>query len=202
MSVRKRTWKNGKGEQKEAWIVDYTDQSGERHIKTFQRKKEADAYEATATVEVREGVHVADSVSITVEKAGKLWIATAENAGLERTTLDQYRQHLTYHINPFLGRTLLSRLTTPAVRTFEDRRYGERSVRLIKQFHDLGALTEETSGMTTTDSCRDMIGNEQALSEAGLAPKKVEAFGVGQRRGYKSALHVAEIALKAGATSK
>ena len=44
MSVRKREWTTRKGEAKEAWIVDYTDQEGERHIKTFKRKKEADAY--------------------------------------------------------------------------------------------------------------------------------------------------------------
>ncbi len=29
MSVRKRTWKNAKGKQKECWIVDYVDQHGE-----------------------------------------------------------------------------------------------------------------------------------------------------------------------------
>ena len=39
MSVRKRTWATSKGEQKEAWIVDYTDQNGERHIETFARKR-------------------------------------------------------------------------------------------------------------------------------------------------------------------
>jgi hypothetical protein len=46
MSVRKRTWTTSTGEKKEAWIVDYTDKAG-RHIKTFYRKKAADAYEAT-----------------------------------------------------------------------------------------------------------------------------------------------------------
>ena len=28
------------GEIKEAWIVDYTDQDGDRHIETFKRKKQ------------------------------------------------------------------------------------------------------------------------------------------------------------------
>ena len=32
--VRKRTWRNSKGEQT-AWIADYFDQAGKRHIKTF-----------------------------------------------------------------------------------------------------------------------------------------------------------------------
>jgi hypothetical protein len=31
MSVRKRKWTTSKGEAKEAWIVDYVDQQGERH---------------------------------------------------------------------------------------------------------------------------------------------------------------------------
>ena len=32
-------------EEEEAWIVDYTDGEGARHIRTFARKKDADAYE-------------------------------------------------------------------------------------------------------------------------------------------------------------
>ena len=59
VSVRKRVWKTSKGEQKEAWIVDYTDQAGERHIQTFQREREADEYHATVRVDVRQGVHTA-----------------------------------------------------------------------------------------------------------------------------------------------
>ena len=39
MSVRKRTWTTSKGEQKEAWIVDYIDQDGERHIQTFSARR-------------------------------------------------------------------------------------------------------------------------------------------------------------------
>ena len=50
MSVRKRTWTTRLGEAKEAWIVDYADQNGERHIQTFSRKKDADAYHATVRV--------------------------------------------------------------------------------------------------------------------------------------------------------
>lgn len=39
MSVRKRTWKTAKGETKEAWVVDYADQTGKRRLRTFGRKK-------------------------------------------------------------------------------------------------------------------------------------------------------------------
>jgi hypothetical protein len=33
MSVRKRTWKTAKGVAQTAWIVDYTDREGDRHIR-------------------------------------------------------------------------------------------------------------------------------------------------------------------------
>ena len=68
MSVRKRTWTTRLGEKKEAWIVDYTDQAGERHIQTYNRKKEADEYHSTVRVNVRHGTHVAPSDSATLAR--------------------------------------------------------------------------------------------------------------------------------------
>ncbi len=121
MSIRKRKWTTSKGERKEAWVVDYVDQAGKRHLKTFEKKKDADAFQAGAKVEVREGVHTAHSQSRTVAEAGDLWLATCRKHGLERTTLDQYRQHLELHIKPYLGRLKLSQLTAPLVRDFEDK---------------------------------------------------------------------------------
>ncbi len=123
-SVRKREWTSPKGEAKSAWVVDYLDRSGKRRLKTFTRKKEADAYVATAVVEVRSGIHTPDSQSITVADATKLWLASC--GALERTTVDSYRNHVELHINPYLGRTKLSQITGPAVREFEEKlRKGE-----------------------------------------------------------------------------
>ena len=121
MSVRKRAWTTSKGEQKEAWVVDYVDQTGKRRLKTFSKKKVADNFAATANVEIRAGVHTADSASVTIRGAGKLWLETCENAGLERTTIDAYRQHLRLHIEPYLGNMKLSQLSAPMVREFMDR---------------------------------------------------------------------------------
>ena len=64
-SIRKRTWKSG-DEVKTAWVADYSDQSGKRHLKTFERKKDADAFLVAARGEVQRGTHTADSGSITV----------------------------------------------------------------------------------------------------------------------------------------
>ena len=142
MSVRKRTWKGPDGEPREAWVVDYADQAGDRHIKTFPRKREADAFHATVGVAVREGTHTADSKSVSVAHAAALWLKSCENAGLERTTLDSYRQHVARHINPIIGELRLSRLTMPMVRAFEDQLLEQgRSTAMVRKVRcSLGAL--------------------------------------------------------------
>lgn len=134
MSVRKRTWTTPKGERKEGWQADYVDAKGKRRRKMFARKKDADAFLLTARTEVREGVHVADADTVTVEEAGKLWIKSGDAAGLERTTMDQRRQHLDLHIKPFLGDVKLNKLTVPGVRDFQDKlREGGRSPAMVKR---------------------------------------------------------------------
>ena len=96
-------------------------EGGRRRLKTFAKKKDATAFAAKASVEVRAGVHTADSASIAIAEAGKLWIETGEQNGLERATLDAYRQHLRLHIEPYLGALKLSQLSAPMVREFEDK---------------------------------------------------------------------------------
>jgi integrase len=120
MSIRKRTWKNAKGEAKEAWIADYVDQVGKRHIKTFDRKKDADSFHARANVEVQQGTHTAASASVTIATAGQTWLQTCRANGLELSTIDAYEQHLRLHIVPFIGRVRLSELSAPMIRKFED----------------------------------------------------------------------------------
>jgi integrase len=60
-------------ERKEAWIVDYTDGQGDRHIETFERKKDADVRHAAVTVEVERGIHTAKGRSITLAAAAEDW---------------------------------------------------------------------------------------------------------------------------------
>src|SRR5215813_10088838 len=126
MSIRKRTWTTD-GETKEAWVVDYVDAGGKRRLKTFRRKREADAYHATVAIELREGIHTADQASITVAEAGRHWLQAGEDAGLERASLERDRRHLELHIIPTLGTKRLSQLTAPAVRAFEDTLRKDRS---------------------------------------------------------------------------
>jgi integrase len=118
MSVRKRAWTTSKDEDKEAWVVDYVDQTGKRRLKTFAKKKAADNFLATVNVQIRAGNHTADSASVTIREAGRLWLETCDKAGLERSTLAAYRQHLKFHIEPYLGNVKLSQLSAPMVREF------------------------------------------------------------------------------------
>jgi len=119
-TVRKRTWRNSKGEQT-AWVADYFDQHGSRRIKTFAKKKEADAFLVTTQGEVARGVHTPESASITVAEACEIWIERGELEKLERTTLKQYRSHADLHIKPSrIGREKLARLSTPTIEAFRD----------------------------------------------------------------------------------
>jgi integrase len=165
MSVRKREWETPKGEKKTAWVVDYTDTTGKRRLKTFRLKKEADVFSATASVEVREGVHVADSASVTVEKAGALWITSGESAGLERSTINQRKSHLEHHIVPLIGQTLLSKLTVPAVRDFEDtmRKEGRSPAMVKKVLTSLGSILADAGerGLAMRNPVRDIKGSRK-----------------------------------------
>jgi integrase len=140
MSVRKRTWTTRKGGTKEAWVVDYADQRGQRHIKTFERKKEADAYAASVRVDIRAGMQT--SSKATVAHAGKHWIDSCKAYGLEASTLESYQQHLDDHIVPYLGTVKLSQLTVPVIRNFMDRlRADGRSPAMVKRVvSDLGSI--------------------------------------------------------------
>lgn len=119
MSIRKRCWTTAKGEQKEAWVVDYVDQAKKRRLKTFGKKRDATAFEAKATVEIGQGVHTPESASPTVSEAAAAWLADCVD--LERATLAQYRQHANLHIKPYLGEVKLARLSTPMVCDFRDK---------------------------------------------------------------------------------
>src|SRR5262245_41548931 len=121
-----------------AWIVDYRDQRGRRHIKTFAQRRNADAFHSKVAVDVSTGIHTPDRDSITVAAAGELWVRDRDAAGLERTTLVNYRNYLDRHLVPAIGTAKLSQLTVPAARAFEDRLRAKHSPTLVRAI--IGAL--------------------------------------------------------------
>ena len=162
-SVRKRAWVTSKGVEKTAWVVDYT-HKGKQHIKTFPTKREATAWRADMQHEVKEGIHTPATTSITVAEAGAAWFAQAEMDGLEASTVMQYRQHLKYHITPFLGDVKLAELTPASVIDFRARlRKEDRSpVMVRKVITSLGAIL--AAAMATGRVARNVV-REQARQQ-------------------------------------
>ncbi len=126
-SIRKRNWTDGKGEARQAWLVDYRDAAGVRRAKQFTRKKDAEAWSTTAAWQVSQGTHTPESDTISVAQAAAIWVKRAETEGLERATVQAYRGLANLHVTPLLGATKLSRLTRPSVEAFRDRLVATRS---------------------------------------------------------------------------
>jgi len=170
MAVRKRIWKTKDGEVKEAWVVNYRDKAkgGARVQRTFHLKKDADAFVVDMKGEVRDGIHIARSKSVTVALAGKEWIKTAE-ANVERGTVENYRAVLTCHIVPFIGPEKLSDLTVPMVRAFEDKLREEgRSPSMVKRARSfLSMLLSDAMerGLATRNVARGLSSNRKRGKE-------------------------------------
>lgn len=132
-SVHKRTWRTKAGE-KVAWVADWFDQDGKRHIKTFTRQRDAKDWLDQTKSAIKQGTHVPDSAAPTLSAACEAWIKRGEAEQKERSTLAQRRQHVDLHILPMLGRnTKLSRLTVAQIEAFRDDLLRTRSRALAKK---------------------------------------------------------------------
>ena len=65
-------------------------------------------------VDVRKGVHVAASKSVTVIEAGNNWLTPLQESELERATLKTYAEQLA-HIAVHIGSMKLSAISVPTV---------------------------------------------------------------------------------------
>jgi integrase len=151
-SIRKRTLPSGKV----VWQADYRDSGGARRSRQFSKKSEADAFMVTTRAQVAAGTHVADSASITLDKAAELWIQRAEIEKLEASTIRQYRQHANLHIVPLIGAVKLSRLTKPAVEHFRDELLKTRSRALAR------AILTSLKGILKEAQRRGLVGQNVA----------------------------------------
>jgi integrase len=170
MSVRKRKWTTRNGEAKEAWVVDYVDQERGRHIETFKRKKDADAYAQQVGVDIRAGTHTPTSKSITVAQAADDWIKSVKLEGREASTLAQYRQHAR-HITERIGNHKLAGLTTPRINTFRD---------------DLLATMSRAMARKVLTSLKSLLRDAQrrgnVAQNVALSVKKIDADKRGEGR--------------------
>jgi len=172
--VRKRTLPSGKT----VWLADYTDVSGQRRFKQFDKRSIADDWLTKVKRDVQLGTHVADSASLTVKEAATLWLARCADAGLERSTRDAYKQHVDLHIVPFLGAKKLSQIGTPAVHAFADELVKEgRSPAMVKRIiRSLGAIFVEARrrGSVATNPVSDArvkVGDRRKSTRPEIPPK-------------------------------
>jgi integrase len=116
--VKERKWKTRSGEERSAWVVDYR-HNKKRYLKSFTLKRDAVAYEAQIMVAKSEGTFT-PVTKLTIEGLLDKWIDDCLAEKLERSTVEQRRQHARLHIVPRIGQLKLATLTTPAVNHFAD----------------------------------------------------------------------------------
>jgi integrase len=181
-SVRKREWTNSKckGDEKlAAWIADYLDQDGKRHIRTFRRQKDAKDFLRRTLGEVEEGTHTPPRESITVAEAAKAWLRQAEVDELERSTRREYERYVAADIGPLLGRAKLSALTVPSVKEFRNALAGKGRSRTMqnKIVSALGAILADAqaSGKVAQNVVHgEVIKNKSATRRRRMVEKRQE----------------------------
>ena len=128
-SVRKRTWKIAAGEIKTAWIVDYTDNRGDRQRKHFQTKKTADTFRINVEGQMQAGTYRAPADKVTVQDACESFLEHCEGRNerderMTRKMLVVYRGHINnyiLHAEHGIGARKLSQVTAGSVGNFRDR---------------------------------------------------------------------------------
>lgn len=120
-SVSKREWEY-KGQSKSAWIVRYVDKSGHHRQKTFEKKKDAEAYRARIHSDISLGIPTPGNGAITVKEIAKEFLITrkrmADDGELSRSTYIREDAHLMMHIVPMIGSTKVRDLDTGNVDKF------------------------------------------------------------------------------------
>jgi integrase len=181
MSVRKRSWTTKTGERREAWVVDYVDQQGDRHIETFARQRDAKQRHDKVNVDVSKGVHVAASKSVTVAEAGNNWLRACGEAKLERATLKTYREQLA-HIVTAIGDLKLSAISVPMVRQLQDElRARKCSASMVRRLTScLGSILTDAQerGQCAYNAVREMSHNAKRKRQIEKRQKRKLEVGV------------------------
>lgn len=115
-TITTRRWHAADGSERTAVVVRYADDAGKWRLKTFagdeaKALKAADAWLARAKVQIADGVHQAESTSITIGEALDLWIERARAEGLERATIQGYEQNRDRLLELIERKTKLAKLS-------------------------------------------------------------------------------------------
>lgn len=148
-SVSKRKWTHN-GVEAEAWVVRYTDHAGKRRMKTFERKKEADAYRQRVEQEMGQGVHTAERATLTFREAAEHFIGDCERRRrigdrMSGQTLDLYTRYIRRYLYPAYGGTKLTEINSRMVQDLCDQNTDKFSVKTVGKMHDLTFLVLDFS---------------------------------------------------------
>ena len=121
-SVRKREWTHN-GVTKSTWVCTYVDQKGKSRLKTFEKKKDADAFRGHVETEIRQGIHTPEAEAITVDRALDLWLEScaqrvAVGDKFRRSTLENFKQATRTHVRPQLGKMRVTELSGPILQAW------------------------------------------------------------------------------------
>lgn len=164
-TITKRRWKTGKGEEREAWVLAWTDSSGKRHKQQFEKKRDAEARRTEVTHQVASGTFRADAASTTVEDAVKGYLknlAARRDRG-ERVTEHYYRNvegQLLNYVAPQpdrpvvftggIGGVKLSQCTAKAIGDLRDR-LRDAGVGVVTTRRILGSLSRSLKHAVESD---------------------------------------------------
>ncbi|MCC4254138.1 site-specific integrase [Sphingobium naphthae] len=120
-SVAKRKWTSPDGSKKEAWLVRYVHQ-GRRRGKTFDLKKDADAFAKKVERELEDGTHVARDNEATVLAISRGYLEhnamRVRDGRITQARLDNIASAMRNHIVPTFGATVLRDIEVAAVDRF------------------------------------------------------------------------------------
>lgn len=195
MGVGKRKWTKTDGSVCETYIVRWSDSEG-RHIKTFAKKKDADAFDAETKLNKSSGKHVALPRKLTVSEAGEKWIANVEHARNGRVqTLTQYRQHLRDHIGPMFGNRRLVDLTRADCEQFRNDLLTRKMVRKAREGETAGQKLSRSTALKIWVSFKSLMRhNGRGAVVDGIDFERKEAHGIQEAKDYPTIAEVGRMA--------
>lgn len=143
-TITKRRWKTGRGEQREAWVLAYTDRQGQRHKEQFAKKREAEDKRIEVEGQISTGAFRAEAKTKTVKDAIDSYIKHLEKRHGRGECTTMYLRNtsgqLRTHVEPELGSTKLFELTTRSINELVDKlREAEVGIPTIRRV--VGALS-------------------------------------------------------------
>ncbi len=201
-TITKRKWKTSKGEEREAWVLAYTDQTGKRHKEQFPRKKEADARRIEVEGQVSTGAFREEARRKTVTDAIDAFIKHLEKRHErdEKVTTMYLRNttgQLNTHVKPHIGHVKLSELTARSVsglvETLKDTGVGIPTVRRV-----IGALSRTLRYAVSQDMVAANVAHGvRVTSKRGEGSEKVTPPSKAELAAIQKAAREVELTLAA-----